>query len=77
MKNKCKLCKKEKEVWITTGVCYSCMDFLNKLREKFQFYREGLISREQLESFLCGWFGYSKFANTYNLRQRIAKLIPK
>jgi len=45
--------------------------FLNKLKEKLQFYHQGLISKEQLESFLQGWFGYSKFANTYNFRKKI------
>jgi len=45
--------------------------FFNKLRRNIEFYREGLMSREKLESFLQGWFGYSKFANTYKLRQKI------
>ncbi len=51
--------------------------FLNKFKEKLQFYHQGLISKEQLESFVQGWFGYSKFANTYKLRQKILNLIPK
>jgi len=51
--------------------------FKNKLRENIKLYREGLMSREKLESFLQGWFGYSKFANTYNFRKKIAELIPK
>lgn len=42
-----------------------------------RLYNEGLMSKERLESFLQGWFGYSKFANTYNLRKKIVELIPK
>ncbi len=51
--------------------------FFGKLKENIKLYREGLISKEKLDSFLQGWFGYSKFANTHKLRQRISELIPK
>ena len=51
--------------------------FLNKLRENIRLYQEGLISREKLEGFLQGWFGYSKFANTFKLMQKITELIPE
>lgn len=51
--------------------------FFNKLRRNIELYQEGLINKEKLESFLHGWFGYSKFANTYKLRQKILNLIPE
>ncbi len=51
--------------------------FLKRLERKVNLYRCGLIERENLESFLQGWFGYSKFANTYKLRQKILNLIQK
>ncbi len=51
--------------------------FLNKFRENIRLYKEGIIDRKKLESFLHGWFGYSKFANTYNFRKKIVDLIPK
>ena len=50
--------------------------FLMKLNEKINLYRCGLIEKEDLESFLQGWFGYSKFANTYKFRKKIIDLIP-
>ncbi len=51
--------------------------FSNKLRENIRLYNKGLISRDKLESFLQGWFGYSKFANTYNFRKKVCDLLPK
>lgn len=33
------------------------------------------IEEKDLESFLQGWFGYSKFANTYNFRKNIEKIM--
>lgn len=51
--------------------------FLKKFDEKINFYHEGLITKEKLENFLQGWFGYSKFANTYNFRKKMLDLIPK
>ncbi len=51
--------------------------FLNKFRENIRLYREGVIDKERLESFLQGWFGYSKFANTYNFRKKVIDLMPK
>ena len=35
------------------------------------------MSKEKLNSFIQGWFGYSKFANTYKLRKKTLELIPK
>ncbi len=51
--------------------------FFNKFRKKIELYHQGVISKDKLESFLQGWLGYSKFANTYKLRQKIMKLTPK
>ena len=51
--------------------------FLNKFRKNIRLYKEGIIDKKKLESFLHGWFGYSKFANTYNFRKKIVDLIPK
>ncbi len=51
--------------------------FFGKLKENIRLYGEGLISKEKLDSFIQGWFGYSKFANTHKLRKRILELIPK
>ena len=49
--------------------------FRNKFNKKLELCRQGLIDKEHLESFLCGWFGYSKFANTYNFNKNIEKII--
>ena len=49
--------------------------FLRRLEKKVNLYRSGLIKKEHLESFLQGWFGYSKFANTYNLNKKIEKVM--
>ena len=50
--------------------------FLRNFNEKINLYRHGLIEKEKLENFLQGWFGYSKFANTYNFRKKMLDLIP-
>ncbi len=49
--------------------------FFSKLNKKLSLYSKGLMGRENLESFLQGWFGYSKFANTHNLNKKIEKVI--
>ena len=51
--------------------------FLIQFNKKINLYRHGLIEKEKLESFLQGWFGYSKFANTHNFRKKMLNLIPK
>ena len=51
--------------------------FFGKLKGNIRLHQEGLMSKQKLDSFIQGWFGYSKFANTYNLRKRIVDLIPK
>jgi len=51
--------------------------FFNKFKNKIELYHQGAMSKDKLESFLQGWFGYSKFADTYKLRQKIVELIPK
>ncbi len=48
--------------------------FRRRLSEKLELYRSGLISREKLDSFLQGWQGYSKFANTHNFNKKIHKV---
>jgi len=49
--------------------------FLRQFEKKVNLYRCGLIERKDLEGFLQGWFGYSKFANTYNFRKNIEKIM--
>ena len=49
--------------------------FLMQFNKKINLYRRGLIEKEKLESFLQGWFGYSKFANTYNFRKKMLDLV--
>jgi len=51
--------------------------FLNKLKENVRLYEEGMIDKKKLESFLKGWFGYAKFANTHNFRKKILDLVPR
>ncbi len=44
-----------------------------KRLEKFkQKYDNGEIEREEIVQSMEGWFAYTKFANTYNLRKRVA-----
>jgi len=49
--------------------------FLRRFNKKINLYKNGLIEKKDLESFLQGWFGYSKFANTYNFRKNIEKIM--
>jgi len=49
--------------------------FKRKLNEKIEFYRHGLISKKELDSFLQGWKGYSSFANTFNFNKKIEEVI--
>lgn len=48
--------------------------FYRRFDKKLNLYRQGLIEKENLDSFLQGWFGYSKFANTYNFNKKIEKI---
>ncbi len=50
--------------------------FKRRLSEKLEFHRRGLINKDKLYSFLQGWQGYSKFANTHNFNKEIEKIIP-
>jgi len=45
--------------------------FIKRLNEKKELYRLGLIEDKELEGFINGWFGYSKFANTYNFNRKL------
>ncbi len=50
--------------------------FKRSLSKKLGLYRSGLINKDKLDSFLYGWQGYSKFANTHNLNKEIYKVVP-
>ena len=45
--------------------------FERKFKQKLELCKEGILNKKDLLDGLNGWFGYSKWANTYNLRQRI------
>jgi hypothetical protein len=45
--------------------------FLRKLENNLILFKEGDITREQLESRINGWMGYAKFGNTYKFRESI------
>ncbi len=49
--------------------------FIKKLDKNIEMYKEGVISKERLESRLNGWLGYAKFSNTYNFRKNIINKI--
>ena len=49
--------------------------FSGKFKEKMKLYYEGIIDKNKLDSFLDGWFGYAKFANTYNFRKKILRFV--
>ncbi len=51
--------------------------FKRKLKENIELYSRGLIGEEKFYNFLCGWQGYSSFANTYNFNIKINKVITK
>jgi RNA-directed DNA polymerase len=42
---------------------------LDKFKQKYQ---AGNIEKEKISQSLDGWFAYAKFANTYNLRMKVA-----
>ncbi len=50
--------------------------FKRRLNEKLELYHCGLMGKEELDSFLQGWQGYSSFANTYNFNKKIEKVVP-
>lgn len=45
--------------------------FMRKLDENIALYSNKIISWDQLGARLDGWFGYAKWADTYNLRQKV------
>ncbi len=49
--------------------------FRRKLKEKIEDCRSGIIYTEELENFLKGWNGYSRFANTHNFNKKFTKLV--
>ena len=49
--------------------------FKRKLNKKLELYRRNMIDEKELDGFLNGWFGYSKFANTYNFNKEIENII--
>ncbi|KKM98854.1 hypothetical protein LCGC14_1153720 [marine sediment metagenome] len=51
--------------------------FRNKFNKKLELYSRGEISKENLESFLQGWNGYSNFANTYKFNKKFENLLIK
>ena len=50
--------------------------FMRKLEENIELYKSGILSREKLDNRLNGWFGYAKWADTFNFRQQILSKIP-
>ena len=51
--------------------------FKNRLKENIELFNEGKITSEQLNCRIQGWLGYAKFANTFNLRQKLLSNLPK
>lgn len=49
--------------------------FRRKLHKNLEDYRNYLIDDKRLECKIQGWFGYAKFANTFNLRNKIIEEI--
>ena len=49
--------------------------FFLRFNKKINLYNQKLIEKNNIESFLQGWFGYSKFANTHNFRKKIEKML--
>jgi hypothetical protein len=47
--------------------------FLRKLKKNIFLFRNGEITKEQLESRINGWLGYAKFGNTWNFREEILR----
>ena len=47
----------------------------SKLQEMGELYKNGLISKETINSTMNGWFGYMNGSNTYTLQQNILKHI--
>jgi len=45
--------------------------FLRRLEDNLELYNKNELTEEQLKNKLSGWFGYAKFANTYNFRKKI------
>lgn len=49
--------------------------FMKRLEENIRLYNQGVLSRDQLDNKLNGWFGYCQWANTYKFREKIKNLI--
>ena len=50
---------------------------IKKIRNKIKLFREDILSKEMILEIFQGWEGYSKWANSYKLRQDILKNIGK
>jgi len=50
--------------------------FINKFKKEIELYERKVISKEQLNNKLNGWFGYAQWADTYNFRKKILSQIP-
>jgi hypothetical protein len=49
--------------------------FMSKLNRDIELYKNGLLTKEQLNDKLNGWFGYAKGANTFKFREKIKSMI--
>ena len=45
--------------------------FQRRFEKDLEDYKNKLITKEQLDNKLAGWFGYAKHSNTYKFRQNI------
>lgn len=50
--------------------------FIRKLEGYLELYNNQFLSKKALEEKLNGWFGYSKWANTYIFRNKILQRFP-
>lgn len=50
--------------------------FRRRFEDNLRDYQDKIITKEQLDNKLNGWFGYAEHANTYKFRQNILSKIP-
>ena len=49
--------------------------FNNNFKKKLDLCENGVITNEEFESSIQGWFGYAMWANTYKLRKNLVKVM--
>ncbi len=48
---------------------------IRSIKRKISFFKEGLIGEDKFNEMFQGWNAYAKWANSYNLKKKLIKLL--